>query len=52
MVAQRDKNSIVMEHAHYHIYKDHSCSKVKVKQSVYKAWTGPYGSGRLRLPDF
>jgi hypothetical protein len=26
--------------------------KVNLKQSLYKPWTGPEGSRRLRLPDF
>ena len=26
--------------------------KVKVKQSRYRAWSGPEGSRKLRFPDF
>jgi hypothetical protein len=26
--------------------------KVKGKATSIQAWTGPYGSSRLRLPDF
>jgi hypothetical protein len=31
---------------------DFTALRVKVKAITLKAWTSPYGSRRLRLPDF
>ena len=51
--AATDKNSIRVDIHHSEVMYSYNCYiRSKGKAIQLQAWTGPEGSGRLRLPDF